>query len=47
MWPQPATTLSRALESEAPDLVLLGQQSMTVSAHTIGAAVADHLMIGR
>jgi electron transfer flavoprotein beta subunit len=35
--------LSRALESEAPDLVLLGQQSDDGECYTIGAVVADHL----
>jgi electron transfer flavoprotein beta subunit len=31
------------LESEAPDLVLLGQQSDDGECYTIGAVVADHL----
>src|SRR5205807_3576074 len=35
--------LSKALESEAPDLVLLGQQSDDGACYTIGAVVADHL----
>src|SRR6202046_3823217 len=35
--------LSRSLESEAPDLVLLGQQSDDGECYTIGAVVADHL----
>ncbi len=35
--------LSKALESEAPDLVLLGQQSDDGECYTIGAVVADHL----
>jgi electron transfer flavoprotein beta subunit len=35
--------LSKALEKEAPDLVLLGQQSDDGECYTIGAVVADHL----
>ena len=35
--------LSKVLESEAPDLVLLGQQSDDGECYTIGAVVADHL----
>src|SRR4030081_3138709 len=35
--------LSRALEREQPDLVLLGQQSDDGECYTIGAVVADHL----
>jgi electron transfer flavoprotein beta subunit len=35
--------LSKALESEAPDLVLLGQQSDDGECYTIGAVVADYL----
>jgi len=35
--------LARALESEAPDLVLLGQQSDDGECYTIGAVLADHL----
>ena len=35
--------LSKALESERPDLVLLGQQSDDGECYTIGAVVADHL----
>jgi electron transfer flavoprotein beta subunit len=35
--------LSKALEAEAPDLVLLGQQSDDGECYTIGAVVADHL----
>jgi electron transfer flavoprotein beta subunit len=35
--------LARALESEQPDLVLLGQQSDDGECYTIGAVVADHL----
>ncbi len=31
------------LESESPDLVLLGQQSDDGECYTIGAVVADHL----
>jgi len=35
--------LSKALESESPDLVLLGQQSDDGECYTIGAVVAEHL----
>jgi electron transfer flavoprotein beta subunit len=35
--------LARALAAEAPDLVLLGQQSDDGECYTIGAVVADHL----
>jgi electron transfer flavoprotein beta subunit len=35
--------LSKVLESESPDLVLLGQQSDDGECYTIGAVVADHL----
>ncbi|MFY9488342.1 MAG: electron transfer flavoprotein subunit beta/FixA family protein [Solirubrobacterales bacterium] len=35
--------LAKVLESEAPDLVLLGQQSDDGECYTIGAVVADHL----
>jgi len=35
--------LSKTLEKEAPDLVLLGQQSDDGECYTIGAVVADHL----
>jgi electron transfer flavoprotein beta subunit len=35
--------LARALSAEAPDLVLLGQQSDDGECYTIGAVVADHL----
>src|SRR5437899_10348918 len=35
--------LSKALEAESPDLVLLGQQSDAGECYTIGAVVADHL----
>src|SRR5204863_2780807 len=35
--------LAQALESESPDLVLLGQQSDDGECYTIGAVVADHL----
>ncbi len=35
--------LSKALEREQPDLVLLGQQSDDGECYTIGAVVADHL----
>src|SRR5213082_3711411 len=35
--------LSKALEKEQPDLVLLGQQSDDGECYTIGAVVADHL----
>ncbi len=35
--------LAKALEREAPDLVLLGQQSDDGQCYTIGAVLADHL----
>jgi len=35
--------LAKVLESEAPDLVLLGQQSDDGECYTIGAVVAEHL----
>jgi electron transfer flavoprotein beta subunit len=35
--------LSKVLERESPDLVLLGQQSDDGECYTIGAVVADHL----
>ncbi|MBK8293289.1 MAG: electron transfer flavoprotein subunit beta/FixA family protein [Solirubrobacterales bacterium] len=35
--------LAKVLESEAPDVVLLGQQSDDGECYTIGAVVADHL----
>jgi electron transfer flavoprotein beta subunit len=35
--------LSKVLDREAPDLVLLGQQSDDGACYTIGAVVADHL----
>jgi electron transfer flavoprotein beta subunit len=35
--------LSKALERESPDLVLLGQQSDDGECYTIGAVVAEHL----
>ena len=35
--------LGRVLESESPELVLLGQQSDDGECYTIGAVVADHL----
>jgi electron transfer flavoprotein beta subunit len=35
--------LAKVLEAEAPDLVLLGQQSADGECYTIGAVVADHL----
>jgi electron transfer flavoprotein beta subunit len=35
--------LAKALEAEAPDLVLLGQQSDDGECYTVGAVVADHL----
>src|SRR5437667_2838033 len=37
--------LAKVLESEAPDLVLLGQQSDDGECYTIGAIVADHLQM--
>jgi electron transfer flavoprotein beta subunit len=36
-------SLAKVLESEQPDLVLLGQQSDDGECYTIGAVVADHL----
>ena len=36
-------SLAKVLESESPDLVLLGQQSDDGECYTIGAVVADHL----
>jgi electron transfer flavoprotein beta subunit len=36
-------SLAKLLESESPDLVLLGQQSDDGECYTIGAVVADHL----
>src|SRR3954454_24811579 len=38
-------SLAKVLESEAPDLVLLGQQSDDGECYTIGAVVADHLQM--
>jgi electron transfer flavoprotein beta subunit len=35
--------LAKALEREAPDLVLLGQQSDDGECYTVGAVLADHL----
>jgi electron transfer flavoprotein beta subunit len=35
--------LAKVLEAEAPDIVLLGQQSDDGECYTIGAVVADHL----
>ncbi|MFY9264967.1 MAG: electron transfer flavoprotein subunit beta/FixA family protein [Solirubrobacterales bacterium] len=35
--------LAKVLETEAPDLVLLGQQSDDGECYTVGAVVADHL----
>ncbi|HUB75694.1 MAG TPA: electron transfer flavoprotein subunit beta/FixA family protein, partial [Solirubrobacteraceae bacterium] len=35
--------LAKALELEAPDLVLLGQQSDDGECYTVGAVLADHL----
>ena len=35
--------LAKVLETESPDLVLLGQQSDDGECYTIGAVVADHL----
>jgi electron transfer flavoprotein beta subunit len=35
--------LAKVLESESPDLVLLGQQSDDGECYTVGAVVADHL----
>src|SRR5271163_3350640 len=37
--------LAQALATEAPDLVLLGQQSDDGECYTIGAVVADHLQM--
>ncbi len=37
--------LAKVLESEKPDLVLLGQQSDDGECYTIGAVVADHLQM--
>ena len=37
--------LAKVLESESPDLVLLGQQSADGECYTIGAVVADHLQM--
>src|SRR5271154_5426596 len=37
--------LAKVLETEAPDLVLLGQQSDDGECYTIGAVVADHLQM--
>ena len=37
--------LAKLLESESPDLVLLGQQSDDGECYTIGAVVADHLQM--
>ena len=37
--------LAKTLESEEPDLVLLGQQSDDGECYTIGAVVADHLQM--
>jgi electron transfer flavoprotein beta subunit len=37
--------LSKVLEKESPDLVLLGQQSDDGECYTIGAIVADHLQM--
>jgi electron transfer flavoprotein beta subunit len=37
--------LAKLLEGEAPDLVLLGQQSDDGECYTIGAVVADHLQM--
>jgi electron transfer flavoprotein beta subunit len=37
--------LAKVLQSEAPDLVLLGQQSDDGECYTIGAVVADHLQM--
>ncbi len=38
-------SLSKALQQEHPDLVLLGQQSDDGECYTIGAVVADHLQM--
>jgi electron transfer flavoprotein beta subunit len=37
--------LAKTLETESPDLVLLGQQSDDGECYTIGAVVADHLQM--
>jgi len=37
--------LAKVLETESPDLVLLGQQSDDGECYTIGAVVADHLQM--
>ena len=37
--------LAKVLQSESPDLVLLGQQSDDGECYTIGAVVADHLQM--
>src|SRR5204862_4484541 len=37
--------LAKVLESESPDLVLLGQQSDDGECYTMGAIVADHLQM--
>ena len=37
--------LAKVLESESPDVVLLGQQSDDGECYTIGAVVADHLQM--
>ena len=37
--------LAKVLESESPDLVLLGQQSDDGECYTMGAVVADHLQM--
>src|SRR5689334_21650120 len=37
--------LSKALEKESPDIVLLGQQSDDGECYTMGAVVADHLQM--
>jgi electron transfer flavoprotein beta subunit len=37
--------LAKVLESESPDIVLLGQQSDDGECYTIGAVVADHLQM--
>src|SRR5690348_8962995 len=39
------SSLAKVLESEKPDLVLLGQQSDDGECYTIGAVVADHLQM--
>lgn len=40
-----AYALAQVLEREAPDLVLLGQQSEDGTGYALGAAVADHLQM--